>query len=210
MALKHFLYACPWCGELPLEGVGTTARCPGCGRSFVQAGSDPLIRVTVEGGEPRTYPPGELSRRLSALAVPERLTRVTGPGVLLEARVTARFALQEEPIRTGNRLLGMVEKFGPLRPGRLGLHPDRLHFLAEGDGPLEDRDHAWALRDVRAVQTSSSAIQFAPVSGGVLTFAFEDASPLLWAECLEARLREVWREEGRGEILEFQPRIRTS
>ena len=66
----------------------------------------------------------------------------------------------------------------------------------------------WPLLDIRALQGSSSSLQISPLEGGVVTFRFEEESSRRWEELLKAGLRRMWSEAGRGEIAEFQPRIR--
>lgn len=78
------------------------------------------------------------------------------------------------------------------------------HAGAEG-GLLEE----WPLLDIRAVQTSSSSLQISPQGGGVVQFRFQGDSPRRWEDLLRRTLREAYRRAGRGEILEFQPRIVT-
>jgi hypothetical protein len=40
-----------------------------------------------------------------------------------------------------------------------------------------------------------------------VTFRFRTGSPRLWEELLQRALRALWRDLGRGEIREYQPRI---
>jgi hypothetical protein len=230
MALKHFLYGCPWCGEIPLEGTGSSARCPRCARSFQQAGADPRIRVTSPGCRPESYPAATLALRLAGLGPPEeRMPRGrrspgrTSPGgtePLIESQAVSRVSSRETPLTTRGELLGYVERPGPPRTGTLRLHSHHLEFTARTrrstGRELHDQEvpepgvQRWLLRDLRALQTSSASLQLSPLSGEVIEFTFSSHSPLLWAQLLEARLRAIWLEEGRGEIVEFQPRIRTS
>ena len=127
-----------------------------------------------------------------------------GPSALpAEVDASMRVAARESPIRFRGALLGYCERFGVRRAGVLRLTDDRLTFT-ERSGPV----HEWQLSRVRAVQGSSSAVQIAPAEGGLVSFRLDRDSPRRWEELLRAQLRVVWRAEGRGEIAEFQPRIR--
>jgi hypothetical protein len=87
--------------------------------------------------------------------------------------------------------------------GTLALDGTELSFREDGGGR-----HGWRLADLRALQGSSSEVQVSPASGGLVAFRLAEDSPRRWEEALKAGLRAVWRHQGRGEIVEFQPRIR--
>jgi len=81
---------------------------------------------------------------------------------------------------------------------------------AGGKGAGEqDSRLSWSLLEIRAVQTSSSSLQFSPRGGGLVELRFPYDSPLRWETLLRGALRRAYRREGRGEIVEFQPRIVT-
>ncbi len=203
MALKDFLYRCPYCGADPLEGMGDEARCVSCRRRY-RRGTEPRgIQVIEEGGKSE-----EVSARQLGDLVQELdgdLEAEDGPdgGALLEADVTAQVAEVEEPIRHRGALLGFVETSGAELSGTLRVTRRELEFVQE-DGAAR----RWSLLDVRALQTASASVQISSVEGGVVTFAFSGDSPRRWEETLKRLLRRTWREEGRGEIFELQPRIR--
>jgi len=120
-----------------------------------------------------------------------------------EGDAAMRVASREFPIRFRGALLGYCERFGARSTGVLRLTDDRLTFT-ERNGPV----HEWLLSRVRAVQGSAAAVQITPAEGGLVSFGLDRDSPRRWEELLRAQLRVVWRAEGRGEIAEFQPRIR--
>jgi hypothetical protein len=86
-------------------------------------------------------------------------------------------------------------------------------MLALTEGGLAFRDDSgafeeWPVSDLRALQGSSSELQISPASGGIVAFRLASDSPRRWEERLKGLLRAHWEREGRGEIIEFQPRIR--
>lgn len=205
MALVDFLYRCPFCGHDPLQGAGDTARCGSCGRSFRTAPAEGGIAISEGGGETRVVPVDELSRRIEALGgVLTRAQRDDG-SLRYEAVAAMRLAVVEEPVHYGGSLFGFTEQLGSRRDGTLVLDDRTLQFLSrEGDREVV----RWDLKDVRALQGASSSVQLSPRTGGVAVFRFLDDSPRRWEALLAHALRRVWLEEGWGEIVEFQPRIR--
>ncbi len=203
MALKDFLYRCPYCGRDPLEGVGDEARCGSCRRRY-RRGTEPRgIQVIEDDGESEEVSARHLGDRIRELDGDLEAEGGSGGGVILEADVTAQVAEVEEPIRYRGALLGFVERAGPELSGTLRVTGRELQFVPD-DGAARQ----WSLLDVRALQTASASVQISSVEGGVVTFAFSGDSPKRWEETLKRLLRRSWREEGRGEIFEFQPRIR--
>ena len=202
MALGDFLYRCPFCGAEPLEGKGDKASCSGCARQYERGEEGTRIFVHEGDGRKSGIPARRLAERLDELESASGPSR-EGRGYLLESAAVARFATGEEPVRFRGALLGYVEKMGPERAGTLGLGARTLKFR-ERDGTV----HQWDLLDLRALQTASSTVQVSSVEGGVVTFSFAGDSPRRWERLLKVQLRKLWREEDRGEIFEFQPRIR--
>jgi len=118
------------------------------------------------------------------------------------SEAVARFVVGFEPVRAGGRYLGKVERFGPPVQGTLVLTGRSLTFT-----PAEGQQHQWPLDAVAAVQPSSSSLQIRMRGGPVVVFRFPGASVRLWDEMIQEALRRLYRSTGRGEILEFQPRI---
>jgi hypothetical protein len=130
-----------------------------------------------------------------------------------ETRVMVRQSGEEAPVRWGGELLGFAEAMGNPRTGKVALTDAELTLeLVEenrnGGSPKESKKR-WALLDIRAVQTSSSSLQFSPRSGGLVELRFPEDSPFRWEFLLREALRRAYRQAGRGEIVEFQPRIVT-
>lgn len=215
MALVDLLYRCHWCGTESMRGEARWAECEGCGRAFEHVGAGGTIRVLEASGRRVDFPIGELldphadrddgGAMRAGLGSAAETGSDAGPGEdSHETRVRARFADREEAIRYRGTLLGFVEHFGRWRPGTLRLDRQALRF---SDGASGVR--LWALRDLRAVQTSSSVVQISPPESGVAAFRFLDDSPRRWEDLLRAYLQDTWKAEGRGEIIEFQPHIRS-
>jgi hypothetical protein len=99
---------------------------------------------------------------------------------------------------------------GEARWGIIEIGPAGLGLLHDETRDGETHDHAredWPFLDIRAVQTSSSSLQFSPRSGGLIELRFAEDSPYRWETMLREALRWAYREAGLGEILEFQPRV---
>ena len=217
MALTHILFLCPRCGHDPMEGEKDEARCPECGLRFARGGEGRLIRVVEDGREwevsGAVLTEAVLKRSLAALDAP-----LPDGDSIHSAQVLVRASGEETPVRWEGQLLGFAEAMGEPTPGTLHLTRDFLRFSrdSKGFGAGEKRFEAekegfppteWDLLSIRAVQTSSRALQFSPASGGLLEFRFPNDSPFRWENILRETLRRVYREKGLGELVEFQPRI---
>lgn len=203
MGLADFLYRCPECGADPISATRQGARCVACGSSFVPAPEGEGIRVRTPSGVRRTAL-AELGRALERHGGPLPRAKDPNGNLAYEAPAVLRVARSEEPVYHEGQLLGFTEQFGPPVAGVLGIVPRELRFREAGGAP----SHRWELCNVRALQASSSAVQLSLPDSGVVLFRFPEDSPRRWEALLAHALREVWRELGRGEIVEFQPRIR--
>lgn len=195
MAIRDLLWACPACGEH--EGL-VAARggeaCRKCG-ARVRRGRGATIAVEAPGRPLLVRPAWEW---VDALAAPEDAGRPEGHAILREADAAL-------PVREGSELLGFVERFGPKIPGTVRLGDDALTFLPDSGGA----ERIWRLLDVTAVQPASSTLQLKVRTQPVVTLRFTDGSVRLWEHRIQQRLRAAWRAAGRGEIVEFQPRVTT-
>ncbi len=210
MALVHFLYRCPFCGHDPLEGEGgAVALCSGCGRRYEQGEHPGRIRVTAGEGEVAEILGFDLSRKLSELGGPiPRAERPDGRWVY-GAPVEASFSTRETPVRWQSRVMGFFERLRGGVPGELRLDGDRIHFLpGEGEGSMRGDTREWPLLDLRSLQAVSSALQLTGREGELAHFRFRGDSPRRWEDLLRAAIQREWRAAGRGEVVEFQPRIR--
>jgi hypothetical protein len=208
MALVDFLYRCPYCGLDPLEGKGLTAQCRSCGRGFEPGSGNTAIRVTRPGAPVEEVPAGSLARLMDRLGGATATALNAEGRIVFQSRVRSRFARQETPVRFRKELLGFSEHFGEVEEGWLTLDHDRLLFEPDAaDAEAGKSIRTWLLLDLGALQTSSSSVQISPRGGGVVLFRFPDASPRRWEELLKASIRQAWRDAGRGDVVEFQPRI---
>ena len=109
-----------------------------------------------------------------------------------------------DTVRDAERYLNRIELWGEEAPASLELRRDRLVLVPEEGEPV-----AWPLESLTAVQASSSSLQLNRRDEPLVSLRFSDDSVYLWEELLHAALRDFYRRTGRGEILEFQPRIVT-
>lgn len=195
MSLTDLIYRCPFCGTDTMQGKGVEAHCPGCERVYELASRGDGLRVRGQDGSDLQIGVGALIDRMDSLGK---------DGAVLESSVLAKFAYRERPVWYRDALIGFFEEWEPSRPGELRLD-DRTVQFTESSGEV----HQWSLLDLRAVQTASVAVQISALGGGLVSFRILNGSPRRWEEAFRARLRRVWRDAGKGEIFEFQPRIRT-
>ena len=109
-----------------------------------------------------------------------------------------------DTVRDADGYLNRIELWGEEAPASLELRKDRLVLAPEEGGPV-----TWPLESLTAVQASSSSLQLNRRGEPLVSFRFTDDSIFLWEHLLHAALRDFYRRTGRGEILEFQPRIVT-
>jgi hypothetical protein len=203
MPLTYLLYRCPGCGHDPLEGVKDEATCPACGLAFARGGEGGLILGRDSSGGVWEGPGHRLSASIEGRTV-RQISEFRPEGASIHrAEVIVRRSGVESPVRFGGELLGFAEAMGGGVSGTLDLSKESLTLRT---GPEAERED-WPLLHIRAVQTSSSTLQFSPVSGGLVEFRFPNDSPFRWETLLRESLRLAYRREGLGEIVEFQPRI---
>ncbi|MEX2527416.1 MAG: hypothetical protein WEA09_07240 [Gemmatimonadota bacterium] len=207
MSLRDLLYRCPVCGHHPLKGVGDEVGCAECGVVYHRGGAPALIRIIPGSGSdggPVDVPASVLSRALEewggALST---VSQDPESGLKAEADVRLKRGRGESVLHSRGQFLGFRERMADTETGRLILDPDKLCFQPSSG----NSDVVWALRDVRGVQIASSALQLYLASRLLLHFRFVDDSCRRWDELLRHAIQEVWRDEGWGEIVEFQPRI---
>ncbi len=195
MAIRDLLWACPACGEheglVAGRGGEVCRRC----RARVRRGQGATIVVEAPGQPPVVRGAAEW---VDALPQPADDGRVEGHALLREADAA-------RPLREGQELLGFVERFGPGIPGMLAVRDDAIVFRPDGAGA----ERVWPLLDVTAVQPASSTLQLKVRGQPVITLRFTQGSVRLWEHRIQRRLRAAWRAAGRGDIVEFQPRVTT-
>ena len=194
MSLRDLLYLCAYCGD-DTRIVRETVRCESCGRTYKVPAGSRCVRVADPDGTVMMASYSDLANRIASASRASTTHR---------AEVIARFASVEHPVHHLGELIGFFEERGPGLPGRLTLADATLRLDA-ADGEV----HGWPLRDLRAVQTASGAIQVATRDGILISFRMLSDSPRRWEHALKVRLQHVWQREDRGEITEFQPRIRS-
>ena len=203
MPISHFIYRCPSCGHEPMRHRRGSAQCDACSRSYALGKGRGMILVTDGRGTPHEVPAWEVARAVDAGRTAPGSPDAQDPD-LVAARVELRRALQEAPIYRRGTLLGFVEQQGPRLAGTLAIDGAGLVFRSD-----EGTEWRSAFLDLRAIQASSSSVQVSPSGGGVITLRFVADSPRRWEDLLKQEIRSAWRRAGRGEIIEFQPRIRT-
>jgi 1-acyl-sn-glycerol-3-phosphate acyltransferase len=209
MPLVHFLYRCPHCGHDPLSGVGDEARCVSCGTVYERGGEGGKIRVRRASGAFSEESGRALGRLVDLRA--EATSDRDAENPLRRAEVVFRYSDGESPVRFGGELVGFAEHLGEGRSGVLELTKEALLLwvpvpVSPKEFP-EEPFARWDLLGIGAIQTSSTAVQIAPHFGGLVHFKFTGDSPYRWEGLLQGAIRGAFRREGRGEILEFQPRI---
>lgn len=218
--IKDLLWACPVCQSFDalrlVEGREACVRC----KSIFTRGRGSKIGIDIRGtGETIERSPGELVSALPAVALP----RISGEGKggsgeaaeplssslpsrsggsISASRVVARIATGEEAVYRRGKLMGMIERLGPPVSGRLELAADSLLFRSD-----EGEERHWPTDCITAIQASSSSLQIKVVGEYPVSFKFPETSPRRWELMLEEALRHHYRRLGRGEIVEFQPRI---
>lgn len=202
MPLSELLWACPECGEIgSLEPSDRAFRCSACDASF-ERGPGAAIRLTRPDGRTELRTAAEWVDRLPD---PADLLDHAGAGeTIRRARVHAREVAGLRAVHGEGGYLNTVERFGPEIPGTLELAPDGLRWHPDGE-----EARWWPFESLTAIQGSSHNLQIKRSGAPLASFRFDDDSVYLWESLLSAALRASYRRTGRGEILEFQPRIAT-
>ena len=126
------------------------------------------------------------------------------------AQCTVRTADADAPIRAYGQYMGRYEHFGAPAEGIIQLRDERVRFTPDPkvqNGKWSGFD--WSLFDLTAIQLSSSTIQLKASREPVVTIRFTTSSPKLWEERLQLAVRDAYHRAGKGDIVEFQPRIVT-
>lgn len=203
MPLYDLLWACPACGE-DRGLLDDDETCSACGTRFLRE-TGAAIRSIAPDGSVSLRTPAEWADMLPAPASllgdhPVRTARVMIQPVTGEAAVAGRIGF-----------LNRIEVFGKETPGTLTLLADGLVVTEGGEAPPEAGGEPgagrWGLETLTAVQTSSKSLQLNRRGAPLVSLRFLDDSVYLWERLIRAALRDFYGRTGRGEILEFQPRI---
>lgn len=192
-------------------------RCPACGARFERSSAPGSLSVrTVNSAAVRaksgtrstteTRSASELSDSVWGDGQDTRQETGdvdVGQGPLHQARASLRNARRTEPVSHAGSILGFAEHhLGPAESGRLDATQDEITFDAD-----RGTRYRWPVLDIRAVLGSSAALQFATRDATLWQVGFEGDSPLRWERMLQQLIRDAWRREGKGEVMEFKPRI---
>lgn len=195
MAIRDLLWACPACGEP--NGLVPAGRGEACRKCGARVRRGPAATIIVEA-------PGQPSVARPAWAWCDALPQLDANGPInLRGSAILREAEDAWPLKEGSRLLGFVERFGEKIQGTVTLDAQAVRFAPDDGGP----ERVWPLLDVTAVQPASSALQLKVAGQHVVTLRFIDSSVRLWEQRIQEGLRRAFRAAGRGDIVEFQPRV---
>ena len=184
MAIHRLLWGCPVCGEGSLTAEDACGR---CGTRFRRGRGAEIVATGPSGREAR--PAAEWLDRLPA---PAPAGREAIRWRLLETDV--------EPIRYAGDLIGWVERCGAWYRGTFELDGESLRIGGEVARVVP-------LEDLAGVQPVSGGLVLRQRDGQVLDIRFDAASVLRWEHLVHDALRRRWAVLGRGDIVEFQPRI---
>lgn len=172
------------------------------------------------GTPPLTLTPAEWLERL-----PDR--DLEGEEFARKEPATLRTEIGSVPVSFRGTYLNRIERLGPPRQGVLELHPQKVVFHPAADpqdttGPKDvtgsedvtgpegtTRPVTWDFDEITAVQPSSSTLQLSARGMPLAALQVPGGSIRLWEELICSALRHHYRSTGRGEIIEFQPRIAT-
>lgn len=203
MALPDLLWACPVCKEdRSLQPDGRDHRCQACGTVFRRGDGASIEARAPDGSRTARHP----TEWLALLPQPETIVhqRVNGPDLIRKATAAARRVVGWDALHDRDGYLNRIEVWGDPVPGELVLRPDDLTWT-----PASGEPGGWSLEEIGAVQASSRALQIRGKGNPLVQFDFEHDSVFLWERLLHVVLRDFYGRTGRGEILEFQPRIVT-
>lgn len=199
MALTDLFWACPVCGARDAvrdggEEKGTGARCDSCGSRFRR----------VHGANIEIERPDGTRQTASAaywLDLLPPMGDFLADRPIREARATLRIAGAQRVIREHGRYLNRIELFGKADAGILRLRPDAVTFQGS------EGEVVWPFDELTAIQPSSHTLQLKARGRPVASLRFDHDSVRLWEELLMLAVGAFYRRTGRGDVVEFQPRI---
>ncbi|MEJ2184486.1 MAG: hypothetical protein P8Z36_00950 [Gemmatimonadota bacterium] len=202
MALTDLFWACPICGAQDafrggLEGKGNGIRCSHCGSRFRRVHGASIEVERADGTR-------EIASAAHWLDGLPPMDDLLAENPIREARATLRVAGAERVIQENGRYLNRIELFGKPQPGTLRLRPDAVTFHPDRQGSDEV---TWSFEGLTAIQPSSHTLQLKGRGRPVASIRFENDSVRLWEELLMLAVRAFYRRTGRGDVVEFQPRI---
>lgn len=206
MAIRDLLWACPCCGRegalQPTRGAARGAEvCQGCATSFSR-GKGAAIVAWRPGHPPLVLSPAEWLDRLPGLDL-------EGGDVVRREPATLRTETGSMPVSFRGTYLNRIERLGPPRRGVLELHPRKVVFHPAADPKDATEPVTWDFDEITAVQPSSSTLQLSARGMPLAALQVPGGSIRFWEELICTALRHHYHSTGRGEIIEFQPRIAT-
>ncbi len=226
MAIRDLLWACPLCkSEGALQPARAGEVCRACGTHYAR-GPRATITARSPGRPLLAMSPTEWVDRLPGIDIAERIRKAgSRAGIVHREPAILRTEIGDEPVAFRGIYLNRIERFGPPRAGILLLETDRVTFHAEGDtgsapttsAPSDtsatpttpEESITWAFDAISAVQPSSGTLQIKAGGLPLASLQVPNGSIRFWDELLCAALRAHYLATGRGEIIEFQPRITT-
>lgn len=201
MAIRDLLWACPNCGTFGAlrNGGNRSDLCSHCGTRF-RRGEGALIDATHTDGRTETADAAAWLGRLPAI---EERYPPGSPETLGPEPVRVRTMAGFRPVMENGELLGWAERMGPKAKGTVSVTPDALVIQTPGS------TESTPLSEIRSVQPTSSSLQIGRRGRPLVAIKLSGASIRLWEAVLRIRVREAYRTAGYGEIVEFQPVIRT-
>ena len=188
--IKDLLWACVVCGaEESLRPRDKHEVCAKCGAVYAR-GTRSNIVVKQQG---------RAAVEKSAREWEHLLPAVSPRG---SAPCTIRMNEEDRPIRAYGKYMGRYEHFGEPSHGVLTVDAEAIRF----DG---ERAFNWSLLDLTAIQLSSSTLQLKATRQPLVMIRFDTSSPKMWEERLQLAVRAAYARAGRGDVVEFQPRIVT-
>ena len=196
MAIRDLLYACVECGrEAGIKKAQDGERCERCNTRYTRVKG---ARIRVERAE------GQAEEKHAAewLDLLEQRLPIEPPAPDRRERVILKVAQGDKPHFHRGIFLGNIEQFGLPIEGWFSLTGEDIRFEPD-HGPTQ----TWPLRELTAVQPSSTSLQLKLRKGPVLALRFPEASSLLWEERVRNAVQALYTDTGRGRIDEYQPRI---
>jgi 1-acyl-sn-glycerol-3-phosphate acyltransferase len=189
--IRDIVWCCLVCKTV--DGLDAKGVCRSCGAVYRRGvGGSIQVEDNSASASARSY----TAREVTAL--------MPDPGISGTAHCTVRESAGDKKVYALGRYLGRVEMLDAPRPGKITLENERLRFDADVGKSFDI-----SVLDITAIQPSSHALQIKTVRNPVFSVKFTDSSPKMWEERLQNAINAASVRTGRGEVVEFQPRVCT-